>query len=178
VQSFTRVIEKVKLKTRLHDRLWNSICALPEYGANSSVLVLGEMGCIYLTTAHRRATLGSSASETEHPLHEGLYAALDQGDFLAPRFGRLYSRKNILRYSLDNEPGSSVSIVSDYGLDNQAIEFRSPADATGFSSYLCVQTGLEVHPAYCTMGTGGPFPGERGRGADHSPPFSTEVVNE
>jgi hypothetical protein len=30
------------------------------------------------------------------------------------------------------EPGSSVSIVSDYGLDNRAIEVRSPSEAKGF----------------------------------------------
>jgi hypothetical protein len=28
-----------------------------------------------------------------------------------------------------------------------------------FSSSLCVQTGFGAHPASCTMGTGGPFPG-------------------
>jgi hypothetical protein len=34
--------------------------------------------------------------------------------------------------------GSSVSIVSDYGLDDQAIEVRSPAEAKGFFLYpLC-----------------------------------------
>jgi hypothetical protein len=36
----------------------------------------------------------------------------------------------------------------------------------------CVQTGSEAHPASCTMGTGGPFPGDKarpGRDADHSP---------
>jgi hypothetical protein len=33
-----------------------------------------------------------------------------------------------------------------------------------FSSSLCVQTGSEAHPASCTMGTGGSFPGvKRGR---------------
>jgi hypothetical protein len=31
-----------------------------------------------------------------------------------------------------NEPGSSVSIVSSYGLDDRAIEVRSPAEAKGF----------------------------------------------
>jgi hypothetical protein len=34
-----------------------------------------------------------------------------------------------------------------------------------------VQTGCGVHPAYCTMGTGGPFPRRKersGRDADHS----------
>jgi hypothetical protein len=55
------------------------------------------------------------------------------------------------------EPGSSVSIVSGYGLDDRAVRF--PAEAKDFSSNLC------AHPASCTMGTGGPFPeGKRGRG--------------
>jgi hypothetical protein len=63
------------------------------------------------------------------------------------------------------EPGSSVSTVSDYGLDDREIGFRSPAGAKDFSSNLCVQTGSEVRPASCTMGTGSPFPGaKRGRG--------------
>jgi hypothetical protein len=62
--------------------------------------------------------------------------------------------------------------VSDYRLDYRAIGVRSPAEAKDFSSSLCVQTGSEVHPASCTMGTGGPFPGAKarpGRDADHSP---------
>jgi hypothetical protein len=49
--------------------------------------------------------------------------------------------------------------VSDYGLDDQAAEVRSPAEAKDFSSSLCAQTGSGAHPASCTMGTGGPFPG-------------------
>jgi hypothetical protein len=61
--------------------------------------------------------------------------------------------------------GSSVSIVSDYELDDRAIGVRSPAGAKNFSSNLCVQTGSKAHPASCTMGTGRPFPGtKRGRG--------------
>jgi hypothetical protein len=82
---------------------------------------------------------------------------------------------------LKGEPGSSVSIVSDYGLDNWAIEVRSPAEAEDFSCNLCVQTGSGAHPASCTMGTGGPFPGSKarqGRDADHSLPSSAEVENE
>jgi hypothetical protein len=55
------------------------------------------------------------------------------------------------------EPGSSVAIVSGYGLDDRVIEVRSPAEAKGF--FLCVQTGSGAHPASCTVGTGGPFPG-------------------
>jgi hypothetical protein len=79
------------------------------------------------------------------------------------------------------EPGSSGSIVSDYGLDDWAIGVRSPAGAKDFYSSLCVQTGSEAHPASWTMGTGGPFPGVKarpGRDADHSPPSSAEVENE
>jgi hypothetical protein len=51
---------------------------------------------------------------------------------------------------------SSVSTVSDYGLDDRAIGVRSPAGAKDFSS------------------TGGPFPGGKARpgsDADHSPPL-------
>jgi hypothetical protein len=79
------------------------------------------------------------------------------------------------------EPDSSVSIVSGYGLDDWAIELRSPAKAKSFSCNLCVQTGSGAHPASCTMGTGGPFLGGKSwpeRDADHSTPSSDEVVNE
>jgi hypothetical protein len=71
--------------------------------------------------------------------------------------------------------------VSGYGLDDRAIEVRSPAEAKDFSSSLCVQTVSGAHPASYTMGTGGPFPGGKarpGRDADHSPPSSAEVENE
>jgi hypothetical protein len=54
---------------------------------------------------------------------------------------------------------SSVGIVSDYRLDDRAIEVRSPAGAKDFSSNLCVQTGSGAHPDSCPMSTGGPFPG-------------------
>jgi hypothetical protein len=76
---------------------------------------------------------------------------------------------------------SSVSIVSDYGLDDRAFGVRSSAGEKDFSSILCVQTGSGAHPASCTMGTRGPFPGGKAlpvRDADHSPPSSAEVVNE
>jgi hypothetical protein len=75
----------------------------------------------------------------------------------------------------------SVSIVSDYGLDDRAIGVRFPVEAKDFSFSLCVQTGSGAHPTSCTMGTGGPFSGGKarsGRDADHSPPSSAEVVNE
>jgi hypothetical protein len=47
---------------------------------------------------------------------------------------------------------------------------RSPTEAEDFSSSPCAQTGSAAHPASCTMGTGGPFPGGKarpGRDADH-----------
>jgi hypothetical protein len=84
-------------------------------------------------------------------------------------------------YSLGGSRVSSDSIVSDYGLDDRAIGVRSPAVAKDFSFSLCVQIGSGAHPASCTMGTGGPFPGGKalpGRDADHSSPSSAEVVNE
>jgi hypothetical protein len=46
---------------------------------------------------------------------------------------------------------------------------------------LCVQTGSGAHPASCTVGIGGPFPGGKarpGRDDDHSPPSIAEVRNE
>jgi hypothetical protein len=70
------------------------------------------------------------------------------------------------------EPCSLDSIVSDYVLDDRAIEVRSPSGAKDFSSNLFVQTGFGAHPASCTMGTGGPFPGGKarpGRDAELSP---------
>jgi hypothetical protein len=79
------------------------------------------------------------------------------------------------------EPVSSVSIMSGYGMDVRAIEVQSPAGAKYFSSILCVPTGSGVHPASCTMGTGGPFSGGKARpgcDADHSHPSNSEVMNE
>jgi hypothetical protein len=83
----------------------------------------------------------------------------------------LYSRSRV----------SSVSIMSDYGLDDRAIGVRFPAGAKDFSCSLCVQTGSGAHPASYTTGTGGPFRGGKaqpGRDADHSPTPSAEVENE
>jgi hypothetical protein len=77
--------------------------------------------------------------------------------------------------------GSSVSIVSGYGLDDRAIGVRSPAGVKDFFSILSVQTSSGAHPTSCPMGTGGHFPGGKaqpGRDADHSPPSSAEVKNE
>jgi hypothetical protein len=92
-----------------------------------------------------------------------------------------FSKTRHLINLISVHPFGSVSIVSDYGLDDRAIGVRSPAGAEDFSSSLCVQTGSGTHPASCTTGTGGPFPGGKarpGRDADHSSPSSAEVVNE
>jgi hypothetical protein len=73
--------------------------------------------------------------------------------------------------------GSSVSIESDYRLEDRTAGAGSPAEAKDFSSSLSVRT----HPASYPMGTRGPFPGIKarpGRDADLSHPSSAEVKNE
>jgi len=50
------------------------------------------------------------------------------------------------------EPGSSVGIATDEGLDGPGIESHSGRD------FPAVQTGPGAHPASCTMGTRS-FPG-------------------
>jgi hypothetical protein len=81
----------------------------------------------------------------------------------------------------DDEPGSWVSIVSATVWTTGRSWFDPQQRRKDFSSSLCVQTGSGIHPASCTVGTGGPFPGAKarpGRDADHSHPFSAEVENE
>jgi hypothetical protein len=59
--------------------------------------------------------------------------------------------------------------MSDYELDDRAIQFRSSAEAKDLSSNLWVQNGSGAHPASCPVGTGDPFPGGKtrpGRDAD------------
>jgi hypothetical protein len=48
---------------------------------------------------------------------------------------------------------SSVSTVSGYGLDDQAIKVQSAAEARDFSSNFCVETGSGAHPASSQMGS-------------------------
>jgi hypothetical protein len=77
--------------------------------------------------------------------------------------------------------GSSVSIVSDNGLDDWAIGVHPQQRQKDFSSTLCAQTGSEALPASCPMGTGGGGPRAKvqlGHDADHSPPPSAKVKNE
>jgi len=69
-------------------------------------------------------------------------------------------------------PGSSIGIVTGYGLDGLGIESRWEAR---FSAP--VQTGPGAHPASCTMGTGS-FPGVKsGRGVTlNSHPLPVPLV--
>jgi hypothetical protein len=64
---------------------------------------------------------------------------------------------------------------------DRATGVRSPTEVEGFSFALCVQTAPGAHPASCTMGTGGSFPGGKARpwrDADHSHPSSAQVKKE
>jgi hypothetical protein len=72
--------------------------------------------------------------------------------------------------------GSSVSIVSDYRLDDQVTGVRPPTEAKDFSCSLCVQTSSEAHPASYPMDTTSKvWPGHD---ADHLPPSNAMVKNE
>ena len=78
----------------------------------------------------------------------------------------MYFSINVILVSLllIRGPGSSVGIVTVYGLDGPGIESRWGAR---FSAP--VQTGPGAHPASCTMGTGS-FPGVKsGRGVTLTP---------
>jgi hypothetical protein len=74
--------------------------------------------------------------------------------------------------------------MSDYGLDDRAIEVLSPAEAKGLFPLNSVSspTLRPTQPPVQWVPWGrGPFPGARarpGRDVDHSPPSSAEVVNE
>jgi hypothetical protein len=55
--------------------------------------------------------------------------------------------------------GSSVGIVTGYGLDDRGSGIRLLAGAGNFSLLHRVQTRSRAHPASYPMGTGGSFPG-------------------
>jgi hypothetical protein len=90
------------------------------------------------------------------------YLYLDSQDILAIMNWNVMYMKFIEVFLIIGEPGSSVSIVSGYGLDDRTIEVRSPQRRKDFSC-TCVQTGSGSHPASCTMGTGCPIPGAKAR---------------
>jgi hypothetical protein len=67
---------------------------------------------------------------------------------------------------------SSVSIVSDYGLEDRAIEVRSLAEAKVFFLYLLCPDRLWGPSSVLYNGYRDPFSGSKerpGRDADHSP---------
>ena len=67
-------------------------------------------------------------------------------------------------FHTDSRPGSSVGIMTGYGLDGPGIESRWKAR---FSAPVHISPG--AHPASCTMGTGS-FPGVKsGRGVTLTP---------
>jgi hypothetical protein len=66
-------------------------------------------------------------------------------------------------------PSTGLCTVSDYGLGDRG---STPDGDRGFFLYPLRPAGSGAHPASCTMGTGGSFPGGKGRprrDADHSP---------
>jgi hypothetical protein len=84
-----------------------------------------------------------------------------------------------IHYLSHRNRGSSVNIVSGYGMGNQG-SIPSRGKRIFFCS-LSVQTGSGAHPATCTVGTGGPFLGAETRpgcDADHSLLSSAKVENE
>jgi hypothetical protein len=61
--------------------------------------------------------------------------------------------------------GSSLSIVSDYRLDDRETGIRFLEEGKDFSSSLCVQASSKALPASYSVNIGGPFPGlKRGWG--------------
>jgi hypothetical protein len=85
-----------------------------------------------------------------------------------------------LLLSVHKEPGSSVSIVYGYGLDDRAIGVRYPAGAKDFSltSVSKPALGPTQRPVQWVPGS---FPRDKarlGHDADYSPPYNAEVKNE
>jgi hypothetical protein len=65
-----------------------------------------------------------AVSTTEAASHAGLHKLRETNYFKGRLFNETLPTKK--------EPGSSVSIVSGYGLDDRTIEVRSPVEAKGF----------------------------------------------
>jgi hypothetical protein len=89
-------------------------------------------------------------------LSEGLKLNIDDDD--DDNNNNNNNNNSIHLYNNNRSRGSSGSIVSDYGLDDRAMEVRSPTGAEDFSSSPCVQTGSGAHPALLSNGYRGFFP--------------------
>jgi hypothetical protein len=110
-----------------------------------------------LTDVSEVFTASSIISAIRRPDNRGLfqrdYTALYPRRLSSSIINKCYKNCYQLESSLDRF--SSVSIESSYGLDDRAIEVRSPAETKMvFSSSLCVQTGSGAHPSSCTMCNG------------------------
>jgi hypothetical protein len=80
---------------------------------------------------------------------------------------------NLASFTLNYELGSSVSVVTGYGLGSWGF-----IPSGGFFIYLLCPASYGAHPASCAVGTGGTFPVgnmQPGCAADHSPPSCAEV---
>jgi hypothetical protein len=96
-----------------------------------------------------------------------------------------FDRPNIIQWTVQIikllsvcDPGSSVSIVSGYGLDDRSSRFDPRKRRKYSSSSLCVQKGFGANPASSSLGTEVNFPGSKERpgcDANHSPPSTTVV---
>jgi hypothetical protein len=81
----------------------------------------------------------------------------------------------------DRSQGSSVRIVSDYRLDDRAIEVQYVAEAKRIFLYPLCPDCLWGPPSLLSNGYQGSFSGGKarpGRDTDHSLPSSAEVINE
>jgi hypothetical protein len=90
------------------------------------------------------------------------------------KVGKIYVSICVNSYLLvtSGSRDSSVSIVSDYRLDGQAIEVPSPAEAKGYFLQNSVSRPALGPTPSCPTDTGNPFPGGKarpGRDFDHSP---------
>jgi hypothetical protein len=149
-----RLLQKVASMRRLLQSVYLSPWWRRQYGATAQIvktqrkLSPGGCGhsCGHLTKYIRQTGTSHSVvyGRRERPL-----SALYVTRWSLKKEWRIYLQYLIIIRSR----GSSVSTVSDYGLDERA-GVRSPAGAKDFSSSLCVQIGSGVHPASCPMGTG------------------------
>jgi hypothetical protein len=73
----------------------------------------------------------------------------------------LYSRRHV--QNLNIRQSLSFYLFWCWLYENLKIRVLLLMLSKDFSSNLCVQTGSGAHPASCTMGTGGPFPGGKAR---------------